>query len=450
MAGKRRAIGITRVSFEGDRTENRLYSYDTQAAALVANCEREGADLLYVGKERAVSGGAALANRPELLKAIEAVESREADIILVAYFDRFFRNLKVQAEVIERVEKAGGELYALDHGRLTNGTAAEKLQTNLMGAVSQFYRDQIGEKSAIGQAEAVRRGAVMWSRVPLGYTRGEDGILARNEAEVPIVKECYRRRLAGQSYMTIRGYLREQGIERSPRGVEQLLGSRVYLGEIHFGKLENLEAHPPIIDADIFDRVQRKKIPRGPRPQSDRLLARLKVLRCGSCGSALGPMKLPKQGNYPIYRCGSHNDCERHVTVAAELVEEWVWERVKTNLAGGEGRASAAKRAATLTRERDDAQAALDKAVKSYGKAGLLDEPSAVETLAELRAARDAAQDAIDQLPKGLDKVVVVDDSLPLPVRRDLIRTVVRAIQVAPSGAGLARGTDRLSIEFFS
>lgn len=55
---KSRAIGITRVSVEGDRQEDRLYSYAKQADAIQTNCEREGIDLLYVGKERAVSGSA--------------------------------------------------------------------------------------------------------------------------------------------------------------------------------------------------------------------------------------------------------------------------------------------------------------------------------------------------------------------------------------------------------
>src|SRR5689334_22049579 len=101
-------------------------------------------------------------------------------------------------------------------------------------------------------------------------------------------------RLDGASYMKIRAMLAERGIKRSPRGVEELLRSRVYLGEIVFGDLENLHAHDPIIERDVFVRVQRMKIPRGPQPKSDRLLARLRVLRCGSCGSPLGSMKMPR------------------------------------------------------------------------------------------------------------------------------------------------------------
>jgi hypothetical protein len=51
------------------------------------------------------------------------------------------RSLKVQLEVIERVEQAGGEIFALDHGWLTDGTAATRLSTNMMGAVFQYFAE---------------------------------------------------------------------------------------------------------------------------------------------------------------------------------------------------------------------------------------------------------------------------------------------------------------------
>ena len=82
---KRRAVGITRVSFEGGRQEPRLYSYDTQAAAIRASCEQQGMTVEWIGQERAVSGGADLANRPELSRTLAAVEAGEADVIVAAY-----------------------------------------------------------------------------------------------------------------------------------------------------------------------------------------------------------------------------------------------------------------------------------------------------------------------------------------------------------------------------
>jgi hypothetical protein len=111
--------------------------------------------------------------------------------------------------------------------------------------------------------------------VPLGYTRRDDGTLEPNPEEVPIVQQAFQMRATGASMTQIRGMLKSHGIERSHRGAQVMLASRVYLGEIHFGKLVNLHAHEPIIERELWGRVQRMVIPRGPQPGSQRLLARL-------------------------------------------------------------------------------------------------------------------------------------------------------------------------------
>ena len=82
-------------------------------------------------------------------------------------------------------------------------------------------------------------------------------------------------RADGESITQIRKMLKSHGVERSHRGVQVMLASRIYLGEVHFGKLVNLDAHEPIIDRELWSRVQRMVIPRGRARSSDRLLARL-------------------------------------------------------------------------------------------------------------------------------------------------------------------------------
>src|SRR5262249_39243134 len=151
--------------------------------------------------------------------------------------------------------------------------------------MSEYLRRTIRERTAGAQARAVARGATPWARVPAGYARQHDGTLAPDPPTIPIVRRAFEMRAAGSSITDIRAYLRSNGIERSHRGVQVMLASRVYLGEIHFGNLVNLRAHEAIIDRDLWERVQRMVIPRGRRASSDRLLARLGVLRCGSCGA---------------------------------------------------------------------------------------------------------------------------------------------------------------------
>ena len=149
----------------------------------------------------------------------------------------------------------------------------------MMGAFAEYYRRSVGERTAEAQASAVARGVCPFPDVPPGLEPGKDGRLV-STAEAPVVVKAFEMRAEGATIKDIRAFLGEQAIERSYHGVQSMLSSRLYLGEIHFGKLVNTEAHDAIVPRDLFDRVQRNKVPRGPRPKSDRLLARLGVLHC--------------------------------------------------------------------------------------------------------------------------------------------------------------------------
>jgi DNA invertase Pin-like site-specific DNA recombinase len=446
-ADSSRAVGIVRVSETKGRDGERFASPAEQRQRIKTACERDGISLVDVYEELDVSGGKPLDQRPGLSRAVEAIERGEADVIAAAYFDRLFRSLTTQAEVVDRVEAAGGQVLAVDVGQVTNGTAGQWLSGTMLGAVSEYMRRSIKERTAGAQARAVARGATPWARVPAGYVRRDDGTLAVDRDLVPLVQHAFEMRIEGASIMTIRRFLAEHGIERSPRGVQVMLESRVYLGEIHFGEHVNLHAHEPIIDHDVWERVQRIRVPRGPQASSDRLLARLGVLRCGSCGARMAAMKLPRQKDYPIYRCPSTSDCPRHMTIAAEIAERVVTEKVRAALADVEGRASAAESARAATRSLEGAQAELDSAVRSFTAAGLLDESAAIERLAELRQARDDAQARVDRMG-GESAAVTINvaddwDRLSREAQRAMIRATIERATVHPG-----RGADRIEIQF--
>jgi DNA invertase Pin-like site-specific DNA recombinase len=162
---QRRAIGIVRVSQTKGREGERFVSPEEQRERIEATCARDGMTLLTVDEKLDVSGGNALAKRPGLGAAVAAIEAGEANVVAAAYFDRLFRSLSTQAEVIERVEKAGGQVLAVEVGHVTNGSAGQWLSGTMMGAASEYFRRSAKERSAEGQARAVARGATPWARV---------------------------------------------------------------------------------------------------------------------------------------------------------------------------------------------------------------------------------------------------------------------------------------------
>jgi hypothetical protein len=325
----------------------------------------------------------------------------------------------------------------------------------MLGAVSEYQRRSAKERNADAQANAVARGIPPWPNIPPGYRREivgtdqkgnpiYDGPLLRDPQTAPAVTKAFQMRADGATVAKIREYLADNGIKRSYHGVGALLASRVVLGEIHFGKLSNLEApHPAIVDREVWQRVQRVRVSRGRRAKSDRLLARLGVLRCGSCGARM-VVASAHHGQYPMYRCPPNGDCKRHVSISAELVEGIVTDAVRKRIANVKGRASAEQNIRDAEQALADAQGELDAAMRVLE--GFEDELSARRRLLELREARDAAQEHLDTLG-GPDVVVTLDaatdwERLTLHEQREIIRATIERVTVAPG-----RGAERVAVE---
>jgi DNA invertase Pin-like site-specific DNA recombinase len=117
MTDQRRAIGIIRVSRVKGREGADFQSPDEQRERIEAECKRSGLPLLRTTNEMDVSGATPLKDRTGLREAVEAVEVGEADVIVAGYFDRFFRDLAVQREVVQRVRRAGDTCSQLDLAR---------------------------------------------------------------------------------------------------------------------------------------------------------------------------------------------------------------------------------------------------------------------------------------------------------------------------------------------
>lgn len=444
---KRAAIGIIRVSERKKRgkqpgREASFVSPQDQLTRIKETCERQGLTLKRTVDEIDVSGGKPLDERHGLREAIEAIEAGKANVLIVGYFDRLVRSLRVQGEVVSRVEAAGGEVLAVDYGAVSEKTAAQWLSGTMMGAFAEYYRRSVGERTAEAQADAVARGICPFPEIPPGLEPGEDGRLVHTD-DAPAVVTAFEMRDSGATIKEIRAFLKEEGIERSYHGVQSMFSSRLYLGEIHFGELENTEAHHAVVKPDLFDRVQRNKIPRGPRPKSERLLARLGVLRCDEGARMVVGTQKQNGRTYPFYRCPPVGYCRHRMTIGAAIAEGAVIAKTKEWGAKEEGRASAERDAQADAIAAERAQADLDAAIRAF--AGLKGEAAAVARLAELTEIRDRAVARAEHsrnLRSALSISVADWEHLSLAAKRKLIRAIVRGAVVAKAG----RGVERLTI----
>jgi hypothetical protein len=125
------------------------------------------------------------------------------------------------------------------------------------------------------------------------------------------------------------------------------------------------------------------------------------------------------------------------MSVDGEAAERAIVDRVRAALVDVKGRASAKANAQDAVRARDQAQAALDAAVRAFD--GMGDEAAVREQLTTLREARDDAQTHVDQV--GAESIgggdFVIDgaqdwDRLTTDERRALIRAIVQRAVVGP------------------
>jgi DNA invertase Pin-like site-specific DNA recombinase len=441
VQSERRAIGIVRVSQVAGREGESFISPAQQRDQVREACRRDGLSLIETIDELDVSGGTPLEKRAGLRGAVEAVEAGRAEVIVAAYFDRLVRSLRVQGELVSRVEKAGGQILALDVGAITEGTAGQWLSGTVMGAMNEYQARVARERSGAAQARAVARGVCPWPDVPFGYLRGEEGVLVPSP-DAPKVVEAFEMRADGATIKAINEHL---GVTYTV--AQRMLSNRVYLGEIHFGKLVNPKAHEPIVPRDLWQRVQRIRVPRGRQPKSDRLLARLGVLRCGGCGGAMGASTGGdgSGGKVPVYRCpnSTSGNCSLRANISAPIAERVVVEAVKDRLRDLEGRASVEADAQDAASAAGQAQANYEASIRAF--AGHEDEPAAIERLAELRGARDSAVAKAEHLrgrrTKRVVRIAARWNDLPTDRKRAYVRSAVRAL------VGPGRGADRITVE---
>ncbi len=130
------------------RVSTRDQNPDAQEDAL----KGAGCDPVFVDK---ASGK--LASRPELDKAL--IAAREGDEFVITKLDRLGRSLKNLIELSEKLDKKGVNLVVLSQG-IDTSTPAGRMFFHILGAIAEFERSLIIERTRDGLEAARARGRV--------------------------------------------------------------------------------------------------------------------------------------------------------------------------------------------------------------------------------------------------------------------------------------------------
>jgi DNA invertase Pin-like site-specific DNA recombinase len=200
------AIGYARVSTE--RQADQGVSLDAQKKRIEAMAVVQNATLLEV----IVEGGesAKNLNRPGLQQILSLIQAGKVQAVIVAKLDRLTRSVKDLCGLLELFEKRNVALISVAES-LDTSSAAGRLVITIMGAVSQWEREAIGERTR----EALRHKRSNGERVgniEFGYRLASDGRrVERDPAEQAILKAIRELRAQGHSLRRIAATLNRQG-----------------------------------------------------------------------------------------------------------------------------------------------------------------------------------------------------------------------------------------------
>ncbi|MAT07313.1 MAG: resolvase [Acidimicrobiaceae bacterium] len=121
------------------------------------------------------TGSGASNSRPGLAKLIQAAGRGRIDVVLVWKLDRFGRSALDLLANLRALEDAGVRFISITQGidLRPNGDAMSRLMLTMLGAVAEFERALISERTRLGMAKARADGK------PIGRPRGPRPSAAR-------------------------------------------------------------------------------------------------------------------------------------------------------------------------------------------------------------------------------------------------------------------------------
>lgn len=190
-------VGYVRVSTEEQAVSGA--GLGAQRAAIEAEAQRRGWTIVAWYSDEGISGKA-IANRPALTAALEAVETAQASALVVAKLDRLSRSVSEASALLERAARGRWQIFSADL-TIDTTTPTGEAAAAMMVVFSQLERRLISQRTkdalAVKKAQGVRLGRPsvlppeLVSEVVAAHREGQSiNAIARDltEREVPTAR----------------------------------------------------------------------------------------------------------------------------------------------------------------------------------------------------------------------------------------------------------------------
>ncbi|MFE5775129.1 recombinase family protein [Brachybacterium sp. NPDC056505] len=305
LAAPARAAIYNRVSLDRDADEHAVTRQNTAAQALAAS---RGWDVVEVYTDNSISASKREIVRPGYEKMLADFRAGLFSIIIVQDLDRLTRQPRQLEDWIDEAERGDLRIVTLN-GEADLGTDGGRMYARIKAAVARGEVERKGARQKLANEQRARAGHWPFSRRPYGYLRREGKVeIVEDEAEV--LREAYRRIVAGESYYSVGEDLNARGVPTlgggtwTPRQLARTLDNARNAGiVVHNG--ERIDVEPqwePIIDrrtwSDYTGLRENRKRKGGWSSAHKHLLSGLLI--CGVCGARM--LARPDRG-VQVYSC---------------------------------------------------------------------------------------------------------------------------------------------------
>ena len=384
--------------------------------------------------------------RDDFQRLIDDVRAGRIDLIIFTRLDRWFRNLRHYLNTQDILDKHGVSWTAIEQPYFDTSTPHGRAFVNNSMIWAELEAQNDSDRILGVFDDKVDNGEVLSGSTPLGYTIVNKHLVPDDDAPTAVAIFQYYRK-TGNLSMTLRYMESEFGLVRSAASLKNMLTNTKYIGEFR----DNKNYCPAIIDRDLFFDVQRLlKINIKSGKKHDYIFSGLVV--CDDCDHIMSGCQQRARGRvradgtriiykYSVYRCRQGvnlHRCPNRKLVFETALEKMLLERIRPELENYIAEYEVANLPALRTdAKRRSVEGKMQKLKDLYLNDLItmdefkLDREKLLMQLEKINAEDSRPVKNLSYLKNFLKMdFESVYDSLSIPERRELWRSIVKEIRV--------------------
>lgn len=384
--------------------------------------------------------------RDDFQRLIDDVRAGRIDLIIFTRLDRWFRNLRHYLNTQDILDKHGVSWTAIEQPYFDTSTPHGRAFVNNSMIWAELEAQNDSDRILGVFDDKVDNGEVLSGSTPLGYKIVNKHLVPDDDAPTAVAIFQYYRK-TGNLSMTLRYMESEFGLVRSAASLKNMLTNTKYIGEFR----DNKNYCPAIIDRDLFFDVQRLlKINIKSGKKHDYIFSGLVV--CDDCDHIMSGCQQRARGRvradgtriiykYSVYRCRQGvnlHHCPNRKLVFETTLEKMLLERIRPELENYIAEYEVANLPALRTdAKRRSVEGKMQKLKDLYLNDLItmdefkLDREKLLMQLEKINAEDSRPVKDLSYLKNFLKMdFESVYDSLSMPERRELWRSIVKEIRV--------------------